>query len=173
MNYDARIAVIEDALLRFQSRYTSPRAMGRDAQADTFAGTCEAINRNFPAGVNEGQMRDRLRRVFDFVADRHETNAWPLQAEYVRALRETSASGIVSADGGWKVGPEKIFAGRIRRGEPVGDMWLFGRNFRALKDRHDITEADVQPYRNSLFFADRDQVGEEEAKRRQAERMAW
>lgn len=171
MNFDERMAVIEDALMRFQARYTPPKAMSKDAQEDTFAAVCASINRKLPSKVTEQGLRDRLSRVFEYVSDRHETNAWPLQAQYTKAVNATAASGSTPASTEWKVDPVAHAARRIRAGEPVGQEWLFGRGLMELSMQQGITEADVKPYRDSLFYADRALVGEAEARRRQSDRI--
>lgn len=172
MNFEDRMAVIEDAVMRFQARYTPPRAMSKDAQEDTFAAVCASINRKLPSKVTEEGLRDRLSRIFEYVSDRHETNAWPLQAEYTKAVNATAASGSMPASTEWKVDPVAHAARRMRAGEPVGQEWLFGRGLMELSMQQGITEAEVKPYRVSLFYADRDLVGEAEAQRRQTDRMA-
>lgn len=172
MNYDDRMAVIEEAVMRFQARYTPPRAMSKDAQEDTFAAVCASINRKLPSRVTEEGLRDRLSRIFEYVSDRHETNAWPLQAEYIKAVNAAASGGSTPAGTEWQVDPVAHAARRIRAGDPVGQEWLFGRGLMELSMQQGITEDDVKPYRDSLFYADRALVGEAAAQRRQADRVA-
>lgn len=171
MNYEDRIEAIEYEVARFQRRYSPPRAMTPEAQADSFSATCKSINRKLPSKIAPDALRERMTRIFEHVADRHETNAWPLQAEYIRAVNATAANSNEGRENEWTIDPVKHAAKKIRAGEPVGEGWLFGRNFRELHEQESITDADVKPYRDGLFYAERKIVGEPEAQRRQRERM--
>lgn len=170
MNYEDRMQFIEDAVLRFQARYTPPRAMNKTAQDDTFAAVCQSINRKLPSKVTQDGLRDRLARIFEHVSDRHETNAWPLQAEYTRAVNATAASSR-DVDETPSIDPVRHTAKKIRAGEPVGDFWLYGRNLAALKSVAGITDADVEPYRIGLFHSEEKMVGPVEAARRNDDRL--
>lgn len=171
MNYEDRISFIEDAVLRFQARYTAPRAMSRESQDDTFTAVCASINRKLPAKVTADSLRERMSRIFEYVSDRHETNAWPLQVEYIKAVNATAASARDCEDSGWRVDTVQHTAKKIRAGEPVGDYWLFGRNLALLKSVAGITDADIKPYRLGLLYDDATTVGHDEAVRRDNERL--
>lgn len=57
-------------------------------------------------------------------------------------------------------------AERMARGEPVGEMWLYGILACEMGARRLIDETTMRAYRSGAFFARRDIYGEKEA-------LAW
>ena len=70
----------------------------------------------------------------------------------------------------WTLNPENLTAGRIKRGEAVGDNYIFGRTAVDLIKANLITENDLKPYRSAMFFQDKDVSGEEVARQREHSR---
>lgn len=171
MQYAERISVARDVLARFLTQFSAPRAMSQDARDATFSGYCEAVNKRISAGINESEFRQRLERICEIVADTHETHAWPLRAEFVKACSK-AAPKPEGVSEGYKPDPYRIAASRIHAGDAVGDEWLFGRRCRELIEKTDITDAHLKPYRSALFFADRELMGEDVARTREAVRLA-
>lgn len=108
----------------------------------------------------------------EVLAEDAKTRAWPTEGEIkaaARAIRPTQTKGVVQGD---ELDPIKINAGRIGRGEPVGDSWLWGRLAVELLHSGRVSMAQLRPYRSSLYFQEKQLVGEEVAKEREADRLA-
>lgn len=164
MNFDERMGITRRELTKFLSRYSPPRAMNDEAQAASFMGICTAINKRIAANVNEGVFRDRLSKIFEAVADTHETNAWPVQSVFVKAAglvaKRTQAEGTSAGD--WKPSdPLRRAIDRMQRHEAVEERFLYGPEAHEIER---VVGSDLlKAYRSALFFSERNVYGEDEA----------
>ena len=56
----------------------------------------------------------------------------------------------MTGDNKYEPDPYKINAGRIKRGEPVGEHYINGTEAMKLLNKGLVTEADLQPYKEAL-----------------------
>lgn len=151
MKYEERIHIVRDAITSFLARYSPPKSATEESMAANFTGICEAINKRISANLNKDQFNTRIAQILDAVADKHETNAWPIQSEFVKAIERTSKAAEPSRH------PETntqqhdltINANRIKQGLPVSDSYLWGRLAHELLKATDITQDQINSYRNA------------------------
>jgi hypothetical protein len=115
---------------------------------------------------DEGIFWESVERELDENAT---SRAWPTVSELRKACLSVRPKRSKSAPNGDAVDTFAINAGRIERGEAVGDEWLYGRLSVELVARGLATEARLDAYRSGLFFAMRDVWGEERARQVEAE----
>lgn len=96
------------------------------------------------------------------------TRAWPTMNELGDAFRnhQKEAHGAYShshAPSGWNPDPAQINADRMRRGDAVGEPWLYGILACEMIARRLIDHDTMKRYRSAAFFARKNIYGEEAA----------
>lgn len=154
---------IANAFGRWLERY-SPPAQIRDnqrAQQDEVESLIGVVLRFAPAS----DYLPWLAAVLDQVEYQMKTRAWPTKAEIGAACsnkRKTDAQ--MRPQVAEVKGPIQIIAEKIRRKEPIGDSWLYGRCALDLLASGEVRESDLDEYRKAHFFALRDFYGEDKAR---------
>lgn len=143
-------------------RYTPPQGIKANpkalqAEADALL---KVVLRFAPNDGYHGWVADALEQC----AYAMKTRAWPTVNELGAACsnRRKEAREAFTDNTTPKDDFER-YAERIHQKLPVGDGWIYGRNAWELINRGLVTDADLQPYRSSLFFSMKDNWGEEKA----------
>lgn len=162
-----RIEWLTDSLRRYLDRRTMPQGL-RDkplAQQDEVKAMVKTLNKIAPVKGYQEWWDDFCERL----AEHADTRAWPTQNEMAKAAKITKRPTIAGEpragwrqkpDGGWEIDALYSAAEKIRKGEAVSAGFLWGRMCVEMQDQEGITDAQLQPYRSALFFADKDMVDE-------------
>ncbi len=148
----------QDWLQRYsppQGIKSNPKAMQAEAEA-----LLKVVLRFAPQDGYNGWVDDALTQC----AYAMKTRAWPTVNELGAACSNRRKEGREAfTDNTQPKDDVERFAARIHAKQPVGDAWLYGRNAWEMMQRGLVTDADLQPYRSALFFAMRDNWGQERA----------
>jgi hypothetical protein len=162
-----READVLGRLKRFLDRRTMPTALqGKpDAIRDELEAMCRVILKF--AGR---EMADWWPKFEAEVGTLNTTRSWPTEGEVAKACRSVSEVRSVTLAEPGDTDPVAFAAKRIKAGETVGDHWLYGPQCLALLKSGLVTDADLAPYRSSLFFAMSNVWGEDKARADEAAR---
>jgi hypothetical protein len=159
------------AFTRWLERYTPPRHMQGSDQAmqDEADALMRAIARHTPrAGAVEW-----IDNVLAHLDETMKTRAWPSVSEVTRAARDI-ASDMIPAGEARDVTAEdaerkelELYARRIKRGDAIGEHWIYGSGAARLLERAYITNDDLDPYRSGLFFSWKNVYGAEIAREKE------
>jgi len=157
-------------LKRFLERRTMPTALqGKpDAIRDELEAMCRVIMRH--AGR---EMAEWWPKFESEVGALNATRSWPTEGEVLKACRAVSEVRSVTLAEPGDTDPMRVAAKRIKAGETVGDHWLYGPQSVAIVRAGLVTDADLAPYRSSLFFAMAKVWGEEAARAEEAARRQY
>lgn len=148
----------QDWLQRYsppQSIKANPKAMQAEADA-----LLKVVLRFAPQDGYNGWVAEALEQC----AYSMKTRAWPTVNELGAACSNRRKEAREAFTDLTKPQDDfERYAERIQKKLPVGDGWIYGRNAWEMLDRGLVTEADLQPYRSSLFFTMKDTWGEERA----------
>lgn len=158
-------------LTRFLSRRSMPTALrdSQQAQDDEIAAIVGLIAKFAPQ-----RPEDLAAWWTNFEADlgqRNTTRSWPSEGEIAASCKAVSSAPTHRLAEGTEIDANAINARRIKAGDPVGEFWVYGTMAAELLQSRAVTDADLRPYRSSLFFNDREVYGEEEARRMEGERL--
>lgn len=159
-----RQAEIAQALTRWLDRYSCPQHL-RD-KPEAAQAEAEKIASVLSKMAPKQDVQPFLNRVFDTLDYQMKTRAWPTVGEVGSVCsnirKETAAAGEVE--------PPKtaldIIAGKMERGDPVGEGWLWGRDAVELIRAGKVSREVMEKYRSGAFLARRSVYGEDAA-------LAW
>lgn len=106
-----------------------------------------------------------LNRVFDTLDGQMKHRVWPTGQELGAACVNQRKEHPVSSPGEMKT-PAQIIAGRMARGEAVGEGWLYGISAVELIVERLVDEPTMTAYRSGAFLSRREVYGEASA-------LAW
>lgn len=108
-------------------------------------------------------------RALDQTEAQMKTRAWPTVHELGAACINMRKDEPKRGEAATSLDPFEIAAKRIRNGDAVGDMWIYGHHAHEIVARGMVTEAQLQPYRSGLFFQMKSAWGEDAAISAEAE----
>lgn len=123
MTFDEKLTAIVERVSAFMRIYTAPKSMSDEDQVNAVISIAQSIARKV-APSDIGALNDILNKTFEAVADHHESYAWPPQAIFIKHLSyrpEPTGFSVYNEERSLE-----IAAGRMSRGEPVGDRFVFG-----------------------------------------------
>lgn len=166
------MSIREDFLKRRLTAYLDRRSMPRGFEGKPAArdAELEALTRCVLKFAPRERYDEWFNRFEDTLAEDAKTRAWPTEGEIksaARAIRPTQSRTVVEGD---EIDPVKIAAGRINRGEAVGDSWLWGRLALELLASGEVSLAQIRAYRSAVYFAEKKMIGDEVAKAREEQR---
>ncbi|MBK9073302.1 MAG: hypothetical protein IPL79_20220 [Myxococcales bacterium] len=142
----------------YLDRRTAPRGIADKPQVvrEELAALVRCVLRFAPtSGMDEWwqKFEDRL-------AEESTTRAWPTEGEIKKAALSLRGTTQPKFTQGYEADPLAINAGRMSRGEAVGDGFLYGRPAVALLRAGYVTPAQMAGYRSGLFFSAKSVYGE-------------
>jgi hypothetical protein len=146
MNFQDRMKVctamlVEEGLQGF----TPPRGMDPSEQEAVIRRIADAMNRKLPIG-REDTFRDNLRRVFQTVFDRHDSYAWPTQAEFVAALPSIAPTESTRATDEQR-DYDREAAKLINDGRSVQEAAIWGLQASRMIGARLVTRDQIESYR--------------------------
>lgn len=167
-----REAEIAGCLSRWLDRYAVPMHLRGKAEASQAEAECLArILCKFAPAMDYHAF---LNQVFDQVDFHAKTRFWPTAAELKEACCNVSkgAKLLNQTEGALDLRPVAIIARKMRRGEPVGEAYLWGIGAVELIAERLVDEATMRGYRIAAFNDRKAAYGEEAALRWEAEAKA-
>lgn len=165
-------ADIKSRVARFLDRRTMPKRLeGKPAaQSDEITALCRSVERGAP---RDPERLSEWWGYFETRLGEAGTGLWPIEKEIREAARQASEDmGRANPIAFDALDPVVITAGRMSRGEPVAEGWLYGRNAVDLIARGMVTREVMETYRGGAFLARRAMAGQEAALRWEADAKA-
>lgn len=100
---------------------------------------------------DQNAYQQRIDAAFRYIRRQYTQRAWPTVAHIVKAMEQTVPKEKPISTTGKTMNPAAINAARIRSGQPVGDSWLWGKLSHELIKTGEVTNADLDRYRNTAF----------------------
>ena len=163
---------IAECLSRWLDRYAVPVHLRGKVEASQAEAECLArVLCKFAPATNYITF---LNQVFDHVDFHARTRFWPAVAELKEACCNVSkgAKLLNQTEGALNLRPLAIIARKMRRGEPVGEAYLWGIGAVELIAERLVDEATMRGYRIAAFNDRKAAYGEEAALRWEAEAKA-
>lgn len=157
---------LKSRLMEYLDRRSVPQHLvGKDkAQRDELSALLRAVKAQAPSDGYQ-EWWPRMEDAIDSIM---RTRVWPVVNEVRAAAKLVGKDSRKGATVGRSLDPVAINADRVRRGEPVGDEWIFGVRAISLLD-HNLTEDDLTPYRSGFYFNMVQTWGEDTAQVREIE----
>lgn len=162
---NARTEEIAAIFRRWLERFTPPTSIKeKPYAAQDAADSLLRVLLKFSPQEDAGPW---VRRALDAVEYEMKTRAWPTVHELgsvcEKQRKSDGASNKVTV-----IDPFEVAARRIKSGEPVGDMWIYGRLAQELVARGLVLESEIIKYRSGLFFMMKGTYGEDYARTAEA-----
>lgn len=175
MDYQLRMRQITEHLNDFLRRYRRPDHLDAEQSLIELRSMAEAVNKRIAASVDGPELGDRVRDIFQCLAETYRGKDWPKVADFVAAVKDTHKP--VRSETSERRAPEYIMADRMNAGEGVGDGWLYGRLAVTLMATGLVSQETMRQYRSALYFSTKDVLGKHpagvaETNRREAEWIA-
>lgn len=156
LGYEERKRIVGAWLVQFLKRYEVPASFDKLRAQDEMVFMVEDINSEIPNGMSESAVDTLLERVAQYTRKNTASRTWPTIKTFIKGVHD-SADKVRLAD----VDPELarpvdfdadlINAGRIKRGEPVGDWYIHGNGAKHLLDKGLVTNADLDKYKKPVI----------------------
>ena len=151
LGYEDRKRLVGAWLVSFLKRYEVPASFDKLRAQDEMVFMVEDINSEIPNGLSESAVNTLLERVAQYTRKNTASRTWPTIKTFIKGVHD-SADKVRLAD----VDPDLarpvdfdaslINAGRIKRGEPVSDWYIYGTGAKQLLDKGPVTQADINKY---------------------------
>lgn len=162
MNYDYRIQLVKKELENILSSYAVPVHIrhDEDAKQNEIKIIAKAVNQIFPSDTTREVIEGAFSRAELKIKAAHMSRTWPKGADIVTAIKHSIAtvSELPSRYANWHPDPAIINAQRIKKGEPVGEFYIYGKMADELIRCGLITEQDLQPYKEYLAVEKIDRI---------------
>lgn len=158
---------IAGMLRRWLERFTPPAAIRENPRAAQ--DSADALLRVLLKYAPRADYVPWVNRILDDTEWQMKTRAWPTVNEIGAVCVNARKDDKGDAGATFSLDPFEINAKRIRSGQPVGDMWIYGHHAHELVARGMISDAQLAPYRSGLFFQMKDAWGEDAALAAEAE----
>ncbi|ARO14423.1 hypothetical protein BVG79_01077 [Ketogulonicigenium robustum] len=162
----SRETEINDQIARFLVRYSPPRTMAEnlDAQRDEIRRITRIVVQHAP---NVGYV-EWVATLIDQIEVGMTTRSWPLIGEVNKACEALRKEGFLSRPvlkdpHVEEHGHYAKLADRIKAGEPVAESVLYGVEAVEMIKRNLLTEGDLRKHRSAAYFARKATYGEEAA----------
>lgn len=155
MNYETRITIARDWVANLIARYERPAHLAHDKAKLELADMAEDANATIPARLTPEQFRSTLDKAARTIRAKNRTRSWPTIALVCQAIRENlppPETHDQANNAPASLNPDKsltINANRIKQGLPVSDSYLWGRLAHELLKATDITQDQINSYRNA------------------------
>ena len=164
-----RTDTIQNMLERWLDRYSPPRAMAENpqAQTDEIEALLRVLLKYAPGADYEGWVNSALDRC----AYQMKTRAWPTMGELGAVCADMKKQGFGVAPGQVPAPKDdaEIIAARMSRGEGVGEGWIYGVAACELAQRGLVDRDTMTRYRSAAYFQRREVYGEAAAREWEAE----
>lgn len=152
MNYETRIAIAREWVANIITRYERPAHLAHEKARLELADMAEDLNNIIPSKLNADEYRSTLEKAARTIRAKNRTRSWPTIALVCQAVRENlpaippSEQTSPAPRSMERTRSMVINAGRIKRGEPVGELWITGKNVEKLIEQKLINREDLKPY---------------------------
>jgi len=156
MNYETRIAIAREWVGNLITRYERPAHLAHDKARLELADMAEDLNNIIPSKLNADEYRATLEKAARTIRAKNRTRSWPTIALVCQAIRENlpaippSEQTSPAPRSMERTRSMVINAGRIKRGEPVGESWITGTDADKLISQNLISQDDLKPYLNFI-----------------------
>jgi len=152
MNYETRIAIAREWVANLVTRYERPAHLAHEKARLELADMAEDLNNIIPSKLISDEYRATLEKAARTIRAKNRTRSWPTIALVCQAVRENlpaippSEQTSPAPRSMERTRSMVINAGRIKRGEPVGECWITGTDADKLISQNMITQDDLKPY---------------------------
>jgi hypothetical protein len=162
MKYDYRIELVKKELENILSSYAVPVHMRHDeaAKQSEIKVIAKAVNQIFPSDTTREVIEGAFSRAELKIKAAHMSRTWPKGADIVTAIQYSLARAdyLPHVSTNWHPDPKIINAQRIKKGEPVGEFYIYGKMADELIRDGLVTEHDLQPYKEYLAVEKIDRI---------------
>lgn len=163
MNYEERMRLITGLANRFLAEWKRPEHLTNETAMTRLRSIAEAINKRLPASLNRDGLEEVCSDIFQAVSENHRGREWPDVSTFAKCAEARGESAAKAAPVQHEFDTVDINLRRLRRGDALGDEWMFGRRAVELLGRG-ATEEELDAYRSALFFNFKEVWGVEEAR---------
>lgn len=150
---------LKEKLEGYLARRAAPRNLPQRAQVEEMAALDRCLGRYAP---KEG-YEDWWPRFEDRLDEDAKTRAWPTSNEIKASATAIATPARTGKSADEELQPLKVAAGRMERGEHVGDGYLYGRMAVDLIAAGLVDEETMSRYRSGLFGMLKSTYGEAKA----------
>jgi hypothetical protein len=168
MNYQERMRLITGHANRFLAGWKRPEHLTNETAMTRLRSTAEAINKRLPASLNREGLEEVCSDIFQAVSENHRGREWPDVSLFAKFAEERGQTAAQAAPVEYAFDTVQINLRRLRRGDALGDEWIYGRRAVELLGVG-VTEEELDAYRSGLFFNFKEVWGVEEARRVEAD----
>ena len=154
---------LSQILTRWLNRYSPPRSMAGDQQAQQ--DEAEALFRVLMKFAPDAEYVDWTNAVLDQLEYQMKTRAWPTKGELgavcsnMRKQSGGKAAASATAQSGWGTDTYEIIGARMRRGDAVGEGYLYGREACEIIKRRLVTNETMAAYRSIAYLSRKQMYG--------------
>jgi hypothetical protein len=164
MNYEERMRLITSLVNNFLAEWKQPDHLTDQTAMTRIRSIAEAINKRLPASLNRDGLREVCSDIFQAVSESHKGREWPDVSTFAKCAEARGELAAKAKPVQHEFDTVDINLRRLRRGDALGDEWIFGRRAVELLGRG-VTEEELDAYRSALFFNFKEVWGVEEARR--------
>jgi hypothetical protein len=168
MTYEERMRLITGHANRFLEEWKRPEHLTSETAMKRLRSVAEAINKRLPASLNRDGLEEVCSDIFQAAAEAHRGKEWPDVSLFAKCAEERGQTAAQAAPVAHVFDTVDINFRRMKRGDALGDEWLFGRRAVELLERG-ATEEEFDAYRSGLFFGFKEVWGVEPAREKEME----
>lgn len=163
--------------LSILGRFDVPSRLSKGRQVAEINLMVSDISRH-AGGATGGELDRLIDAMHQHVRESHRGREWPSIAQFVKGMKQAVAdtSGQTNSMQGLGAAmdfdPDIIAAARINSNQPVAENYIWGKGAARLLEAGDVTQGQIQRYRDNLFKAEASYLGEDVANKRLQERNA-
>lgn len=160
-----------DALRSHLKSYLERRATPRhlEGKPAALAEEVDALSRAVGRFAPRDGYEEWWPKFIDKMDEGRRVATWPTVGDIKAAAQAVTGPGSVRPANGDEINPLEIASGRMKRGEPVGDGYLYGKMAVDLIAAGLVDEDTMKRYRSAWFFNAKRVFGEEKALHMEAE----
>lgn len=164
MTYDERMRLILSHVNRFLLGWKRPEHLTDETAMQRMRATAEAINKRLPASFNREGLEVAWGDIAQAVTEAHRGKEWPDVSLFAKCAEERGAAEAKARPVAHVFDTVQINLRRLRKGDALGDEWIFGRRAVELLNAG-ASEEELDAYRSALFFKSKGVWGVEDARR--------
>lgn len=164
MTYEERMRLITGQANRFLAEWKRPEHLTNETAMARLRATAEAINKRLPASLNREGLEQACSDIFQAVSETYRGRDWPDVAVFAKCSEERGIQAAKASPVAQVFDTVDINLCRLRKGDALGDEWMFGRRAVELLEAG-ATEDDLDRCRSALFFGFKEVWGIEGARR--------
>ena len=147
MTYTDRTQIIGTWLQQALRRYEAPLKMDQETRRKELTFIVQDVNSNIASHVHKEQLISMLDRIEAKIRGAHGSRSWPTIKTFIECTKKVSTDLPASSTETYSLDPLRINEKRIRKGEPISELYLTNKKMRAdLIEKTSITNEDLKNY---------------------------